>query len=118
MISNTEKNKYLAERMGLCWHEWSENGYCIKPCCGNTDGTRLAHKSVHPQPDYFTAEGRQGLLEWCCKSENSGWWSEFLRDHSGRGDFYWLSVIPQDLLIPESALADAVYEYLKGRDDE
>ena len=104
---NTEKNKYLAERMGVCWHDkrWSKEVKLYK--CLHCEATHTVDEQPCSRPDYFTAEGRQVLLEWAVEQ---GWWYKFTHEYGCHGFQF-----PQDLLIPVSALADAVYEYLHGQ---
>ena len=111
-INQTDKNRYLAERMGVEW-------------CEIKGGIAYTFK------DYFTAEGRQELLEW---GVEQAWWplflyqyfkvlEEWVTDPNWEGDHKECDIkamrrwnIPIDLLLPVSALAEAVYSYLKERE--
>ena len=134
MPNQTDKNRYLAERMQKHWHEWESHGYKYHETCETCFMSRLdkGHGDFEVKnPDYFDAD-RQVLLEWGVEQE---WWplflyqyfkvlEEWIADPNWEGDHEECDIralrrwnIPIDLLIPVSALAEAVYEYLKGEED-
>jgi len=99
-----ERDKFLTEAMGGCWHErvYHKNSPPVEPCihCGSTNGNQ-------DKPDLSTPDGFFKLWEWGQKQE---WWSVF----------YYLVTYGEDAslqhIIHPDRFADAVYEFLKGRD--
>lgn len=98
---NTERNKFLTEAMGECWHEVSQRpyGYYLFVCkkCG-TQSTR--DFSIC----FSTWEGFGKLWEWAKKQD---WWSYFSVCRIG-----YYGGINQDFIHPDN-FADALYSFLK-----
>ena len=121
MTNQTDKNRYLAERMGIDhWHEWEFADLDDWPECTICKARRW---HLPNNPDYFTAEGRQELLEWGVEQE---WWEDFkfnCFEESSTPNFSyedagaWAWAETEKLFIPVSALAEAVAKYLKERED-
>ena len=124
--SQTDMNEFLAGKVGIKWHECDGIliGSNFRHCsCGvsetSADSDYTIYNHIYDNnSNYFTAEGRQVLLEWAVEQ---GWWFDFI--HHNR---YRLSIhgnTEDDLIytltclfIPVSALAEAVYKYLKERE--
>lgn len=102
--SITERDKFLTEAMGLCWHEGRWYGFYW--CCSNCDTTlpRNADNNI----DFDSWPGFGILWEWSLKQE---WWISFI---SHIGSPYALTVIQYTYINP-SRFADAVFEFLKER---
>jgi len=113
----TDRDKFLTETMGLCWHEQSEQfGVCGK--CGNRlpglgitcpdGGSKIQIKRDF---DFSTWHGFGMLWEWAIKQD---WWR-------GKKDSLVVSMLCRsggvgDLLdkyISPSRFADAIYEFLR-----
>lgn len=77
----TEKNKYLAERIGVkCWHtEWIQKG-CVTYADTWWECILCGKDGRVSNPNYFIAEDRQILLEWAVEQE---WWYDFLSENAG-----------------------------------
>ena len=121
---NIERDKFLTETMGECWHEWAED--CHDACsaytrwtctkCGETDSHADIDVRVYEvkpyQNNFYTWEGFGGLWEW---SQKQKWWVNFvIKVDSGdlQGNFCIDDYFPALLIHPDH-FADAVYEYLK-----
>lgn len=118
---NTERNKFLTEAMGECWHEWyvsreflDEFGHGTTQNCSKC----WKRKSIRTENVKFsTWEGFGKLWEWSQKQE---WWKEFC--FSPKGDGYHCYQVPKGLdkfaigcaYIHPDRFADAVYHFLKG----
>lgn len=94
----TEKNEYLKEQIGIRWLE--------------VNGVRFVDRASH---DYFTAEGRQVLLEWAVEEE---WWRDLAyKKEVEYGEHYRTDYhFREELLTPIDALGRAIYSYLKERE--
>lgn len=97
-MNNIERDKFLTEAMGECWHQWctksSFSGFCDK--CQ----TQIVDKT---QNDFSTWEGFGKLWEWAQKQDG---WRDFIAYEFGWGDF---SIIDPD------KFANAVYKFLKNK---
>lgn len=94
-----ERNKFLCRKIGIDWHshkDCNKTSFCLTK-----------------NPDFHTAEGRQVLLEWAVEQE---WWNTLAYRNSPREATAWTGLIGLNLLIPVTALGDAVYEYLKRKE--
>ncbi|MEE8382243.1 MAG: hypothetical protein V3R78_10275 [Thermodesulfobacteriota bacterium] len=113
-MDNSQKNKYLAEKMGVEWHKWDEKADDYICACGAESGSAvfLRRHIDSLNPDYFSLSGRQELLEWAVEQE---WWGDFFyADSETAGE---MACIVYSLLIPVPALAEAAYTYLKEQDN-
>lgn len=114
---NTERNKFLTEAMGECWHDMVYNQFgdrysklyrCTK--CSHQDN------SITLDNDFSTWEGFGKLWEWSQKQE---WWTEFVRKYGklmcdcGCNDGY----MALHFITPTGTynFPDTIYEYLKER---
>jgi hypothetical protein len=111
-----DKNRYVVEQLGICWHE-RRAGFMlgISVCsCGITykDG----HE--HINPDFTTKEGRVQLLELMMGRED---WTDFKQsidclDWPLPTSNYFDVYVHAKYITTPGALLDAVYEFLKGRE--
>jgi hypothetical protein len=108
--TNTDKARYVAERLGLCWHEELDNdGYCL---CGRYHSQMIG---VHMNPTFLDPAGRIQLLELMEKYPlffaqliyGTGKNVEAIDD-----DGY----IPREYLKEESLLLDAAYRFLREKE--
>lgn len=112
MDCRTERDKFLTEAMGECWHGWREPkpkyiGDARWPCtCGEN------HGDIDFNNDFSTWEGFGKLWEWVQKQE---WWILFVDDN--QTDEHGLETINGYLrrLINPDRFADAVYKFLKEK---
>ena len=67
----TDRDKFLTEAMGLCWHEeiiWNSTGYGKCPKCQFADEDGFGH-IVFAHTDFSTWPGFGLLWEWAQKQE-------------------------------------------------
>lgn len=113
---NIERDKFLTEVMGLCWHEPRYKKRIRDSYDGilNDEDWCPKCKQIYRDLNHFnfsTWESFGMLWEWAVKKE---WWKNFL-DKITKVDKYdtllrW-SIIT-DVIFPDK-FADAVYEFLK-----
>jgi hypothetical protein len=96
---NTDRDKFLTEAFGECWHEVNRASVCNK--CGKEEFWRT-DRTNH---DLSTWEGFGWLWEHCTTSYNP-WWDDFAED--------W-DEVPMILIHPDR-FADAVFKFLKERE--
>lgn len=103
-----ERDKFLTEAIGECWHEWKEvcragNCWGYHECqeCGKLLGQ---YKPVE-QNNFSTWQGLGKLWEWATQQE---WWYLFLYTYGDGNNIYYRYINP-------TKFADAVYEFLKKR---
>lgn len=127
---NEQRNAFLTDAIGKCWHEWEAKGeyvsasQCIK--CGkywpkyplyDIDIETLQKAEA---PAFSTWAGFGVLFEWAKQQE---WWEEFVSDlcilglNSVFGGAPAVMTDCFDFLDPDR-FADAIYEFLKGDNDE
>jgi hypothetical protein len=110
--TNTDKARYVAERLGLCWHEPMAEGSQICGKCGNYfDFTEDVSEW---NPTFLDPAGRIQLLELM---KNQEVWYPF---------FVFIGSIPTDsgrtcvplfyLLDDTGLLLDAAYQFLKEKE--
>jgi hypothetical protein len=97
---NDEKNRYLVEKMGWCWHEF-KNGQawqdmvCLK--CGKHWSTVLSSTGVNTHIDCWSWHGYGILFAWAKKQ---WWWADGPRDiiyfHQDHVDPSWFAEILTD----------------------
>ena len=122
---NTERDRFLTEAMGECWHKTSNtepyhSGCVVHICkCGQRE-LEDSRAFYNPGPNwvrqkYDDWQSFGKLWEWAQKQE---WWSSFvakktpsnMRPMCGFGQ-------PQlDLYIHPDRFADAIYTFLKERE--
>lgn len=102
-MNNIERDKFLTEAMGECYHEWSRCALvsiCIK-CFATCEGS-----IYDPINNFSTWTGFGKLWEWSIKQD---WWRGFA--YTTQHEIYNIG----PALINPDNFANAVYEYLKGR---
>jgi len=114
-------NKYLAEQMGLCWHEWfvvrDEPPFRVYECKRCKDGPII---NPGDNLDLFSPEGFVKLWDWVIK-EGMGddfiehTWQSLVQDHFKPDWIDFQLGIRPDLVNP-SKLAPEIYSYLKQKD--
>lgn len=97
-MPNIERDKFLTEALGLCWHKYKGYGYyCLK--CQN-------YKLGQGQDYDFSDWSGFGILwEWAQKQE---WWVDFLHDELHP---YWEDQVKR--LVDPTYFASAVYSFLR-----
>ncbi len=109
---NTERDKFLTEAMGDCWHEAK---YLYQATPYDTPdyecrcGKRCSEKSFKNN-NFSTWEGFGKLWEWAQKQE---WWIYlgFIGNYTEQ--FTASEFTHKDCIINPDRFADAVYNYLK-----
>jgi hypothetical protein len=104
-----EINKYLAEAMGECWHEFEirklpDSSFHGRVCCHCGDYQTLAI----PMLDFSTWEGFGKLWEFAIKQE---WWNDFINSIGG----WTIWVEPEKIIHPET-FAKSIAQYLQERE--
>jgi len=107
-----ERDKFLTEAMGECWHKWDptnvEQGFTCRHC-----GRQWHH--LLAKTDFSTWQGFGKLWEWAQKQE---WFKDFCVEtpmYSEGEDRDWIDAM-LDLTHPDR-FASEVHEFLKGRTD-
>lgn len=97
---SNERDRYLTEQMGECWHEFGDEGcYC----------TKCSSYKVRPKnTDYASWNGFGKLWEW---AQNQTWLCNFIFTVPGSVHDTFLEHIKSP-----DRFANAVYSYLKERD--
>ena len=117
----SERDKFLTEAMGECWHDWIQktrlgSGRCI---C-QVEGHYMAYENFvfHAEMnlDFSTPEGFFKLWNWAKEQE---WWTIFRKSQihrkivkHDRGEKDIWGLIPAELINPDT-FANAIYNYLK-----
>ena len=114
---NRERDKFLTEMMGKCWHE-SAGMVWICGNCKTDIGWRVTNKdSVDVEslnPNFSTWEGFGKLWEFAIKQE---WWKSFIyyfNNFSDRVPAEYCEWILFERINPD-CFANAVYEFLKDK---
>jgi hypothetical protein len=102
----SERDKFLTEQMGECWHD------LFRHCSKCAAYCRKCQKEIYEEQNNFsTWEGFGKLWEWAQKQE---WWREF---HNQFLSTPWkVSKLMNTDLVHPDRFADAVYEYLRQRE--
>lgn len=111
---SVERDKYLTEAMGECWHETmlvadEEGGGAPFHIC------RKCKIGMYSKANnnFSTWEGFGKLWEWTQKQE---WWRNFLLTSKGKiHDLNPLAFATGTSIIDLDRFADAVYSYLKEK---
>lgn len=110
----SERDKFLTEAMGECWHEW-ENGYDPQSTAFSQRAYRCAkckrrgNGHVHLDylhDDFSTWEGKGKLWNWATQRE---WWLDFLWTVGASFATIPLRCVPPD------GFANELHAYLKER---
>lgn len=99
-----ERDKFLTEAMGECWHEVLRPMDTIPHC--KKCGIRL-FLDTQDNSDFSTWPGFGKLWEWAMQQE---WFPEWIGWAKGPG--YAIAYLDIDLLHPDR-FADALYNFLK-----
>lgn len=111
-MTSQEKDKFICEKLGVCWHEWVTNyGH-------DSDMLMCKHcweypREVNPNPDFTSEAGRVQLLKLMIKHKD---WKNFVWS---LGFSYFTQSLCAQLLEDYFAddtgkFRDAVYEWLGG----
>lgn len=110
---NTERDRFLTEAMGQCWHDWSErfDGHtsylnCLKCHAYNSNTI----ERFRPSMDFSTWSGFGILWEW---GINQNWFGTFSKFHTIGSDKDNTAIL--QIYINPDKFADAVYNFLKER---
>lgn len=112
-----ERDKYLTEAMGECWHEFTLDDPHLKPVEGSYGicncGYRINYLHFHAHtkynPKFSTWDGFGKLYEWSVEQD---WWYEFLFEWSGEIISF---SIPYKLVYP-NPFANVIYEFLRDKE--
>ncbi|MFH1897053.1 MAG: hypothetical protein ABH886_02255 [Candidatus Desantisbacteria bacterium] len=99
-MTKEERDKFLTEQRGECWHEWSDPYSNVCDKCNNITMDR-------ENDDFSTWEGFGVLWEWAKKQE---WWGDEFQKCSSDMENP-ITYIYEDLINPDR-FADAVYKFL------
>ena len=106
-----DKNKELAELLGICWHEVSGT-YPLDPegtmCC-NTCECYVDNINLHSNPDFSTPEGIVSLLG--IMHQRGDWDTFHLK-------LYWSTFVDNYILDTTGKLRDKAIEFLKSQKDK
>jgi hypothetical protein len=103
---NTERDKFLTEAMGGCWHDFSKlqnmgfTAYLICDKCGATE--------INETTNFSTWGGFGKLWEWSQKQE---WWTMFCFKMKDQIDWDIDDFLNHH--INPDRFADAVYEFVR-----
>ena len=117
----SERDKFLTEAMGECWHEWEGHVSDYKRCmkCHKDGGYPEGFRVRLINNNFSIWEGFGKLWEFCQKQE---WWNDFCLHHKDSDNMKVAIVVMssnylhEDIINPDR-FADAVYEYLKSKED-
>ncbi len=111
---NRERDKFLTEEMGECWHEWDNRSKYNPPrfaavICKNCGQSM---KNAKMNTNLSSWEGFGKLWEWAQKQE---WWIGFCEFANNN----FLDFAPQGKrlfpsLVHPDRFANALYEFLRG----
>lgn len=114
---NEERDKFLTEAMGKCWHEWYwDSKERINKCqkC-NIVYWDWAKSFGRPNYEFSTWKDFGILWEWASKQY---WWKKFVSwdyekrwdaDRREKDNWWYLDLINPDFF------ANALYEFMKGK---
>jgi hypothetical protein len=108
------KNQFVAEKLRLCWCDWSDKYHsakCIKCGVSKSDSTKRSH------PDFSTDAGAVQLLRLMRSREE---WEDFkfeiaVKKHNQESLNSAINNVVDCITTP-GALLDAVYEFLGGKE--
>ena len=113
---NTDRDKRIAEALGLCWHLWGDGGEPnVWRCdyCGEY-ATKIHASGPLPQYSFSTFDGMGLILQ---KGPDREWWESFLTYLHYHGSFAIAHTpfLHIDLLQDPDRLANELYTFLKER---
>jgi hypothetical protein len=105
-----ERDKFLTEYLGECWHEIYRPLDLSKPLCKKC-GTQL-YLDLRDNNNFSTWEGFGKLWEWCQKQE---WWipRDIWAGYTAYKDHGRYKI--GDAFIHPDRFADVIYRFLKER---
>jgi hypothetical protein len=116
-MTTDDKNRYLCQKLGLCWHEqiYYEDGY--KCLCGFTTKYSLLyekHEIKFPNPNFSDDAGTVKLLREMMKRDD---WDEFIVENGCVSKYgrHFDTILVQ-LITTSGALLDACIEWFKRRE--
>jgi hypothetical protein len=106
---NTERDKYLTEAMGLCFHPRRRK---VESFGGFVWVCRTCHRTNPIRINFDSPDGFFKLWNW---AQGQEWWVEFIREHYTytANTRSWELV---DSLVHPTRFADAVYDYLRANE--
>ena len=72
MMNSMDRDRRLAEMMGLCWHEMDRNPLNPHLMCAKC---QKMWRDIPDNPDFTTPEWRAKLMDWAVEQE---WWNGFV----------------------------------------
>lgn len=102
---NKERDKFLTESMGECWHEWKRSCGCCPGYCKKCS----ADESLVENNDFSEWEDFGKLFLW---AKQQDWWDTLFWQRDSKEILHTYDV--ENLIHPDH-FADAVYAFLKGR---
>jgi hypothetical protein len=118
--TNTDKARYVVERLGLCWHEygWVSQQDNLNDQRFGRWLCKCGHATVYPDrqkrnPTFLDPAGRIQLLELMVRD----YYDEFLVENGGLSKYgRHLDTVLVDLLIEPGLLLDAAYQFMKEKE--
>lgn len=112
---NTERDSFLTEAMGLCWHELSVNysrPVCIK--CDKNEYDNPNFSLENYKYNFSTWDGFGILWEWSIKQE---WFMNLYEDHmyGAVGRKYNPTVHILRFFINPDGFANIIYEFIREK---
>lgn len=109
---NTERDKFLTEAMGECWHEYETRDIFIDSFFGShlynfCTKCNITDKDAKPYTNFSTWDSFGKLYSWCKEQE---WWTMFCYYRFGDGNYIGYKVFE---FIDPDKFANTVYEFLK-----
>jgi hypothetical protein len=104
-MTNEEMNKYVAKKLGLCWHEWTcPGGACT---CGSMN---RYHQPENNNPDFSTDAGTVQLLRLIMEMKG---FNRLYMDFLCGGNMWIPTVKFLKIFTTPGVLLKAVYDYFK-----
>jgi hypothetical protein len=118
--TNTDKARYIVERLGLCWHEYDlDRDYYVCSCGFFTKYGEAAipHMKVNINPTFLDPAGRIQLLELMMGREDWPMFSRTLKYMVGEREFYGTEqqIAVGYITDTTGILLDAAYQFLKEK---
>lgn len=106
IFMSTERDKFLTEAMGECWHIYKRTAKGKPWICWKCGQMKARDKTPKFANYFSTWEGFGKLWEW---SLSQSWFEEFKYDVYKYSTY---NTIHQNIICPNN-LADSLYEFLK-----